>query len=57
MYEEIRKIQEKTIGIEHPSYADTLNNIAVVLNKQGKYEESLEIYEECRKIQEKNNWN
>src|SRR5947208_15125339 len=37
--------KEKTLGKDHPSTLDTVNNMAVVFHKQGRYDDALEWYE------------
>ena len=44
-YEESLKLKKKSLGDEHVSVADTLNNMANVFD-QGEYEKALEYYEE-----------
>ncbi|MGC2235063.1 MAG: tetratricopeptide repeat protein [Pyrinomonadaceae bacterium] len=52
-YEEALQITEKTIGKEHPNYASSLNNLAIVYRSQGKYDEAIEKYKEALWIGEK----
>jgi tetratricopeptide (TPR) repeat protein len=36
-YGRVLEVQRKALGEEHPDFANTLNNIAVVYNRQGRY--------------------
>ncbi len=37
--------KEKALGKDHPSTLDTVNNMALVFDKQGRYDDALEWYE------------
>ena len=50
-YKQCLKIKQEILGKNHPSYADTLNNIGIIIQKMGKYEEALKNYKECLEIQ------
>jgi len=52
-YEEALRIDEKTIGKEHPSYAIDLNNLADVYHSQGRYDEALPFFQDALLIFEK----
>jgi len=52
LYQESLKIREQVLGKEHPDYATSLNNLAMLYNSQGKYEEALPLYQEALKIYE-----
>ena len=47
------KITEKALGPDHPSVSTTLNNLAGLLESQGKYEEAEPLYRRALKIYEK----
>ena len=40
------------MGKDHPSYAGTINNMAIVYQKKGEYDRALEMYEEARVVKE-----
>ena len=44
---------EKTLGKDHPSTLDTVNNMAIVFQSQGRYEEALKWYERALTGREK----
>ena len=44
---------EKILGVEHPNYLKTKNNIALVLLFMGQYQKSLDSYNECLTLKEK----
>jgi tetratricopeptide (TPR) repeat protein len=46
-------IKERVLGTDHPSTADTYNNIALVYGSQGKYVEALEWYNKALSIYKK----
>ena len=46
-------MQERVLGGEHPDSLKTRHNIALVLNNQGKHDESLGIYQEVFSIRER----
>ena len=50
LYHQALKIDEKSIGREHPNYALRLNNLAGVLRDQGRYEEAEKLYRQALKI-------
>ena len=47
MYKKALGIKLKTLGEEHSSVADTYNNMAIVLNRQGKYDEAMAMYKKA----------
>ena len=47
------RIDEQTIGKEHPDYAIRLNNLAIVYHSQGRYDEAIELYKQALLIDEK----
>jgi len=51
-HEIAQKIREAVLGKDHPDTARTYNGIAVVCDKQGKYDLALEWYEKAQKIYE-----
>uniref|UniRef100_A0A673ZU38 Kinesin light chain n=1 Tax=Salmo trutta TaxID=8032 RepID=A0A673ZU38_SALTR len=46
-------IREKTLGIDHPAVAATLNNLAVLYGKRGKYKEAEPLCKRALDIREK----
>jgi tetratricopeptide (TPR) repeat protein len=46
-------IKEKTLGPDHPSVADSLNNLAALYEDQGKYAEAELLYQRALAIREK----
>ncbi len=52
-YEKAIRIDEKTVGKEHPDYATHLNNLGNVYRLQGRYDEAIEKIEEALRIDEK----
>jgi tetratricopeptide (TPR) repeat protein len=42
MHRQALELKQKVLGQEHPSTLDSLNNLALVLGSQGKYEETLD---------------
>jgi len=53
IYQESLQIYKKLYGSEHPNVAQTLNNIGLLLNNQGKYVEAMPIYQESLQISKK----
>jgi CHAT domain-containing protein/Tfp pilus assembly protein PilF len=53
LYERTLSIQERVLGPVHPRVAITLNNIALLRQKEGEYEESGALLERVRSIDEK----
>jgi tetratricopeptide (TPR) repeat protein len=47
------RIDEKTLGPDHPDVATDLNNLASTYDTQGKYEQALPLYQRALKIHEK----
>jgi tetratricopeptide (TPR) repeat protein len=52
-YEQALAIKEKALGPEHPDVATSLNNLAVVYNKQRQYSKAEFLYQRALAIQEK----
>lgn len=52
-YRKALKIQEETLGLDHPEVARLLNAIGVVFKAQGKYTNALEIYHKSLTIYDK----
>jgi len=46
-------IREKTLGLDHPAVAATLNNLAVLYGKRGKYKEAEPLCKRALEIREK----
>ena len=46
-------IQAKVLGIEHPAYATTLNNLAVLYEKVGDDARAQSLHLELKRIREK----
>ena len=40
------------MGKDHPDYASTIKNMAMVYKKKGEYDRALEMYEEARVVKE-----
>ena len=40
------------MGKNHPSYAGTIHNMAIVYEQKGEYDRALEMYEEARVVYE-----
>lgn len=53
LYRRALEMKEKLLGKDHPDVAMTLNNLAVLLKKQEKYEEAASMYERALAIFEK----
>src|SRR5665647_650669 len=53
LYEEILKILEERLGLEHPSVATTLNNLTSLYRQMGAYEKALPLYQRALDIYEK----
>ena len=49
-YHECLGIKKAELGEENPSYTDTLNNVGIIYQKMGKYEEALKVYKQCIEI-------
>jgi tetratricopeptide (TPR) repeat protein len=52
LLKEASEIWGQVLGKEHPHYATSLNNLALLYKSQGKYEEALPLYREALKIKE-----
>ncbi|CAM9615434.1 unnamed protein product [Chrysoparadoxa australica] len=46
-------VKEKALGVDHPSYASTLHNLAVLLKAQGKYDAAEPLYKSALEVCEK----
>ena len=53
LFGQVRAIQEKTLGPEHPSFATTLCNLAGVYSDTGRYAEADRLFQQVRAILEK----
>ena len=53
LYQQARAIYEKVLGSDHPSLADTLNDLALLYKSQGHYAEAKPLYQQARAIYEK----
>jgi tetratricopeptide (TPR) repeat protein len=53
LYERALAIREKVLGPDHPSTANGLNNLAVLLKDQGEFDTAKLLYERALKISEK----
>ncbi len=51
--EQARQIRGRLLGEEHPDYARTLVNLAVVYTDRGDYAKAEPLYLQCREIQRK----
>ena len=47
------QIREKTLGVEHPAVAATLNNLAVLYGKRGKYKDAEPLSKRALELREK----
>jgi Flp pilus assembly protein TadD len=45
--------KEKVLGEEHPSTLDSMNNLALVLDSQGKHAEADEMHRQALQLKEK----
>ena len=53
LYLQCKEIQKKALGEEHPDYAQTLNNLALLYQSMGDYARAEPLYLECKEIQKK----
>ena len=53
MLNDALEIREKTLGEDHPAVAATLNNLAVLYGKRGKYKEAEPLCKRALEIREK----
>ena len=53
MYRQALELKEKVLSQEHPDTLASMNNLAVVLDKQGKYEEAEQMYRQALELKEK----
>ena len=44
MYQQTLELKEKALGQKHPNIVASINNLAVVLRKQGKHKEANKIH-------------
>ena len=51
MYEEMLQILKTKLGLEHPSVATTLNNLAGLYRQMGEYEKALPLYQRASRDQ------
>nr|MDZ8043395.1 tetratricopeptide repeat protein [Nostoc sp. DedQUE02] len=52
MYIEALSMRKRLLGDEHPDIANSLNNLAVLYNLQGRYSEAEPLYIEALEIAE-----
>lgn len=52
MHKQCRQIRKGALGKQHPSYADTLNNMSSCFESLGQYVKAMELLEECRQIRQ-----
>jgi tetratricopeptide (TPR) repeat protein len=52
-HERALAVREKVYGEEHPSTANSLNNLGITLHEQGKHDEARRYYERALAIYEK----
>ena len=52
LYRQALKIDEATLGLDHPAYATRLNNLAALLEATGRYEEAEPLYRQALEIDE-----
>ncbi|CAN0553514.1 unnamed protein product, partial [Ectocarpus sp. 12 AP-2014] len=53
LYERSQDIRENVLGPDHPDVAQSLNNRAALLQRQGKYAEAEQFFERSQAIREK----
>jgi uncharacterized protein HemY len=46
------ELMEKVLGLEHPSILDGMNNLAIVLDSQGKYTGAEQMHRQVLKMYE-----
>ncbi|WP_149988949.1 tetratricopeptide repeat protein, partial [Microcystis aeruginosa] len=47
------KIRGKSLGTDHPDYATSLNNLAVLYKSMGQYEQALPLHQQALEIRGK----
>ncbi|MDO0824092.1 tetratricopeptide repeat protein, partial [Desulfosporosinus nitroreducens] len=52
LYKRSLEIREEVLGAKHPSTANSLNNLALLYDKQGRYEEAEPLYKRSLEIRE-----
>ena len=52
LYIEAKTIREKVLGTEHPNYATSCNNLALLYESMGNYQKAEPLYIEAKTIQE-----
>ncbi|RYP80699.1 hypothetical protein DL770_006113 [Monosporascus sp. CRB-9-2] len=53
-YQEVRiELREKVLGIEHPDTLGSMNNLALALDSQGRYDEAEQMHRQILKLREK----
>ena len=53
MHRQTLELREKVLGQEHPDTLTSMNNLAMVLSSQGKYEEAEEMHRQTLELREK----
>ena len=53
MHQQVLKLRETVLGREYPKTLTNMNNTAVVIRRQGKYEEAEDMYQQELKLVEK----
>ena len=50
MHQRALKIEEKIFGVEHPRTHASINNLASVLEKQGRHKEAEAMYQRTQEV-------
>ncbi|KAF6806089.1 Kinesin light chain 3 [Colletotrichum musicola] len=53
MHRQTLELKEKVLGLENPSTLASMNNLALVLDSQGKYEEAEQMHRQTLELKEK----
>ena len=53
MHQQTLQLREKVLGQEHPDTLGSMNNLAIVLDSQGKYEEAKKMHQQTLQLREK----
>ena len=53
MHRQTLELREKVLGVEHPDTLMSMNNLAMVLQAQGKYEAAEEMHRQTLELREK----
>ncbi|KAK4220475.1 kinesin light chain 1, partial [Podospora fimiseda] len=53
MHRQVLQLYEKVLGKEHPHTLTSMNNLALVLDKLGKYEEAEKMHRQVLQLREK----